>query len=97
MLELKKPDVLAKIDVIDLADVDYDPLYAQSRWFDRELTRAQRNLVLSFPNPTYATIAIKYGEDEANRILDAFSGARDTVIRLAEFFHQQLNEPQQVA
>jgi hypothetical protein len=38
---------------VDLFDVDYDPLYGQSGWFDRALTTAQRDAVLGFANPSY--------------------------------------------
>src|ERR1039458_2671113 len=42
--ELQKGDILD----VDLFEVDYDPLYGQSGWFDRALTTAQRDAVLGW-------------------------------------------------
>lgn len=87
--ELKKPELRATLNV-DLFDVDYDPLYGQSRWFDRALTRAQRNLLISFPNPTYEKMQVKYGEQAGNQILNDL-GARVAFAKLADLFYQELN------
>src|SRR5580698_5470238 len=57
--ELRKGSALN----VDLFDVDYDPLYGQSGWFDRALTTAQRDAVLGFANPSYKKIMIKYSAD----------------------------------
>ena len=50
--ELRKGGVLD----VDLFEVDYDPLYGQSGWFDRALTTAQRDAVLGFSNPSHMKI-----------------------------------------
>lgn len=88
--ELKKPETKSVLDV-DLLDVDYDPLYGQSRWFDRAIARAQRNLIVSFPNPTYNNVFIRYEPDEGDRILDAL-GPRSTFKRLADLFFNELTD-----
>jgi|SRR5271166_381739 len=74
---------------VDLFEVDYDPLYGQSGWFDRALTTAQRDAVLGFANPSYKKIMIKYSKDEGAAILDS-TGARDEFKRLAEVFTKSL-------
>jgi hypothetical protein len=84
--ELPKSRVLD----VDLFDVDYDPLYGQSGWFDRALTTAQRDAILSFANPSYKKITIKYTQDEGKAILDSM-GARDEFQRLAEVFTGSLD------
>jgi hypothetical protein len=78
---------------VDLFDVDYDPLYGQSGWFDRALTTAQRDAILGFANPSYKKITIKYTEDEGNQILDAITadGAKDEFRRLASVFTMSLS------
>lgn len=75
---------------VDLFEVDYDPLYGQSGWFDRALTTAQRNAVLGFANPSYKKITIKYSEAEGEAILESM-GARDEFGRLAEVFTKSLS------
>ena len=70
---------------VDLFDVDYDPLYGQSGWFDRALTTAQRDAILGFANPSYRKITIKYSEDEGEAILSSI-GARNEFKRLADVF-----------
>ncbi len=77
---------------VDLFDVDYDPLYGQSGWFDRALTTAQRDSILSFANPRYNKIFIRYGEEESRTILDAI-GARPEFDRLATVFISSLEKP----
>ena len=64
-------------------EIDYDPLYGVSPWFDRALTRAQRDLLVNFPNPTYERIEICYDADEAKDVLDA-SGSPKEFVALAE-------------
>lgn len=54
---------------LETAEVDFDPLYGVSPWFDRALTRAQRDLLVNFPNPTYERIEICFEKDEANEVL----------------------------
>jgi len=75
---------------VDLFEVDYDPLYGQSGWFDRALTTAQRDAVLGFANPSYKKITIKYTKDEGNAILNEL-GARAEFQRLAEVFTKSLD------
>src|SRR5580658_9259190 len=79
--ELQKSNILD----VDLFDVDYDPLYGQSGWFDRALTTAQRDAVLGFANPSYKKIIIKYSPDEGDAIIGLL-GARNEFQRLAEVF-----------
>lgn len=76
---------------VDLFEVDYDPLYGQSGWFDRALTTAQRDAVLGFANPSYKKIIIKYSEDEGTAILDSTGGAKDEFRRLADVFTDSLS------
>ena len=80
--ELLKKD--AVLDV-DLFEVDYDPLYGQSGWFDRALTTAQRDAVLGFANPSYNKITIKYTKGESEDILNS-TDARSEFQRLAGVF-----------
>jgi hypothetical protein len=70
---------------LDLLDLDYDVLYGLSPWFDRALTRAQRDLMVSFPNPTYETVEIRLTPREAERLLDEI-GHKDDFQKLAELF-----------
>jgi hypothetical protein len=84
--ELRRGTVLD----VDLFEVDYDPLYGQSGWFDRALTTAQRDAVLGFANPSYKKITIKYSQDEGEAILDSL-GAKDEFQRLAEVFTKSLS------
>jgi hypothetical protein len=84
--ELRKGSVLK----VDLFDVDYDPLYGQSGWFDRALTTAQRDAVLGFANPSYKKITIKYSEDESDAILELI-GQKNEFERLAEVFTSSLS------
>jgi hypothetical protein len=83
--ELQKGNILK----VDLFEVDYDPLYGQSGWFDRALTTAQRDAVLGFANPSYKKITIKYSPDEREAILDSL-GARGEFRRLAGVFTSSL-------
>ena len=72
------------VDLRDLA-IDFDPLYGVSPWFERALTRAQRDLLVSFPNPTYQAVEIKLNSDQANQVLD-LTGNRERFMALAEAF-----------
>ncbi len=83
--ELQKGDILD----VDLFEVDYDPLYGQSGWFDRALTTAQSDAVLGFANPSYKKITIKYTPAEGEAILESI-GQRDEFRRLAEVFTKSL-------
>ena len=84
--ELQKGAVLD----VDLFEVDYDPLYGQSGWFDRALTTAQRDAVLGYANPSYKKITIKYSSDEGEAILNSI-GERTEFRRLAEVFTNSLS------
>jgi hypothetical protein len=75
---------------VNLDDVDFDPLYGQSRWLDRALTRAQRGRVVSFPNPTYELMQVQFGREEAAAILEDLR-AREPFIELARLFASQLS------
>jgi hypothetical protein len=72
----------ASIDLKTL-EIDYDPLYGVSPWFDRALTRAQRDLLINFPNPTYERIEICYDPEEAKEVLEA-TGSPKEFVALAE-------------
>jgi hypothetical protein len=65
--------------------IDYDPLYGVSPWFERALTRAQRDLLISFPNPTYSVVEIKLKKDQAERLLER-TGQREEFTQLAQAF-----------
>lgn len=90
--ELPKSSILD----VDLFDVDYDPLYGQSGWFDRALTTAQRHAVVGFSNPSYNTITIKYTEEEGKAILKELAGepVEHEFKRLARIFTQSLDTAQ---
>jgi len=83
--ELQKDEIFD----VDLFEVDYDPLYGQSGWFDRALTTAQRDAIIGFANPSYRKITIKYSEAEGKAILDSI-GANAEFQRLAEVFTRSL-------
>jgi hypothetical protein len=84
--ELPKCDALD----VDLFEVDYDPLYGQSGWFDRALTTAQRDAVLGFANPSYKKITIIYSQGEGEAILNSM-GAKNEFQRLADVFTGSLD------
>lgn len=65
LAEVAKNDSLE----VDLSDVDYDPLYGLSGWLDEFLARAQRDLLISSPNPSYERIQIKLSKEEAGEML----------------------------
>ena len=74
---------------LNALDVDFDPLYGLSPWFDKELTRAQRDLLVSFPNPTYAAVEIKFEPQEAQELLNEL-GFGEQFVRLAQLFVENL-------
>jgi hypothetical protein len=78
---------------VDLIDFDYDPLYGLSGWLDRALTNAQRDLLISFPNPSYERLEIRYEPDEGRQILAAL-GNQDEFLALADGFAADLRTPQ---
>jgi hypothetical protein len=87
--EIRKPEMQAKLGIEDLIEIDYDPLYGQSRWFDRALTRAQRDHIISVPNPSYDKINIKYAPETGRAVLDRLA-PRDAIADLADLFARQL-------
>jgi len=87
--EIQKPEVQQRLNIKDLIDIDYDPLYGQSRWFDRALTRAQRDHIVSFPNPSYDKINIKYEPQAGKAVLDLLE-SHQTIESLAEIFARRL-------
>jgi hypothetical protein len=86
--KLQDPEVKKKVDV-NLVNVDYDSLYGLSGWFDRALTRAQRDLLISFPNPSYDLIKIGIKKDEGEKILSRL-GNKDLFLKLADLFHREV-------
>lgn len=54
---------------VDFSEVDYDPLYGLSGWLDQFLARAQRDLMISSPNPSYGRIQIKVTPAQGERLL----------------------------
>jgi hypothetical protein len=72
--------------------IDFDPLYGVSPWFERALTRAQRDLLISFPNPSYVAVEIKLDTDQAERLLK-ITGHRDEFVALARAFMARMAEP----
>ena len=87
--EIQKPEIRDQLQIEDSIEIDYDPLYGQSRWFDRALTRAQRDHIISFPNPMYDKIKIKY-DPEAGRVVLEKLGSREAIEKLADVFDGQL-------
>jgi len=57
---------------VDLSEVDYDPLYGLSGWLDAFLARAQRDLLISSPNPSYERIDIKVTPKEGEERLSRY-------------------------
>ncbi|SRR5258708_7457550 len=87
--EVRKPEVQAQLALEDLIEIDFDPLYGQSGWFDKALTRAQRDQIISFPNPAYDRITIRYDDDARNAILSKL-GSTPTLRHLANIFVDHL-------
>jgi hypothetical protein len=86
LAEVKESKVLD----VDSSDVDYDPLYGQSGWLDQFLARAQRDLMISYPNPSYGRIEIKVTISEGREMLSEFpQGA--IFNDLSESFFQKLS------
>ena len=83
--ELQKAGCAGALDV-DLFEVDYDPLYGQSGWFDRAVVNARRDGRLGFANKN---ITIKYTPAEGEAILNSI-GAKNEFERLADVFTSAL-------
>jgi hypothetical protein len=87
--EIRKPEVQDQLRIEDLFEIDFDPLYGQSGWFDKALTRAQRDQIVSFPNPSYAKIKITYDKSAGEAMLSKI-GSSSTIQRLADIFIHEL-------
>ena len=83
--EAQKPESLA----VDTRDVDYDPLYQTSGWLDKFLARAQRDLLISAPNPSYGRIAINLSPADGEAILKEHGG-QPAFEKLAKMFLEEL-------
>lgn len=92
--EIQKPETQKELDIEDSVDIDYDPLYGQSAWFDRALTRAQRDHIISFPNPSYDAINIKYDRATGLALLEEL-GPLQSMKRLADVFLSSLKTQHQ--
>lgn len=75
---------------VDLSDVDYDPLYGLSGWLDEFLARAQRDLLISSPNPSYERIQIKLSPEEADEMLTQNRNAQ-VIRKLSKLFINALD------
>jgi len=74
---------------VDLSDVDYDPLYGLSGWLDEFLARAQRDLLITSPNPSYERIQIKVTKQEAADRLSRYRNA-EVLRSLSNLFMDEL-------
>jgi len=74
---------------VDLREVDYDPLYGLSGWLDKFLARAQRDLMISFPNPSYERIEIQLTPAEGERLLRGY-GHQEAFRELSSLFNSAL-------
>lgn len=86
--KLDEPEFKNVIDV-DLSKIDFDPLYGLSRWFDRALTRAKRDFLVRFPNPSYNLIDISIGKSESEKMLSGL-GSKEAFLKLATLFHHEI-------
>jgi hypothetical protein len=84
LAEAQKPEILG----VDAHDVDYDPLYQLSGWLDKFLARAQRDLLISSPNPSYGRIVINLDSQDGESILKEY-GKEATFKKLAAMFLQE--------
>jgi hypothetical protein len=78
------------ITIVDLSEVDYDPLYGLSGWLDEFLARAQRDLLISSPNPSYERIEIKVTKEEAEDHLSRYNNAQEFK-NLSELFLKEIH------
>ena len=82
----------SKVLDVDFSDVDYDPLYGQSGWLDQFLARAQRDLMISYPNPSYGRIEIKVTASEGQDILDQYPNGEGVIFKdLSQRFIEKLS------
>lgn len=75
---------------VDFSEVDYDALYGQSGWLDQFLARAQRDLMISYPNPSYGRIEIKVTRKEGKEILDEYPQSA-AIQRFSDSFYKKLS------
>lgn len=75
---------------VDLTEIDYDPLYGLSGWLDEFLARAQRDLMISAPNPSYGRIEIRVTPVEAEQLLAQYPN-RAALEVLSKHFYEQLS------
>jgi hypothetical protein len=77
---------------VDFSDVDYDPLYGQSGWLDQFLARAQLDLMISYPNPSYGRIEIKVTPREGEEMLGEYPNGQGAIFKkLSEGFFEKLS------
>lgn len=69
-LRVASQAVKDKAVAVDLSQFDWDPLYGLSGWLDKFLARAQRDLMISTPNPSYARIRIMFTPEEGRDVLN---------------------------
>ena len=74
---------------VDLSDVDYDPLYGFSGWLDDFMARAQRDLLISFPYPSYGRIEIRITPEEGKNLLSKY-GPQGTFEQSANLLIKEL-------
>jgi hypothetical protein len=89
--EVRKPEIQKQLAVEDLIEIDFDPLYGQRGWFDKALTRAQRDQIISFPNPSYDRISIRYDDNARSAILNKL-GSAAALKHLADIFVDHLEQ-----
>lgn len=87
LVEVNKTNLLR----VDFSDVDYDPLYGLSGWLDEFLARAQRDLLISSPNPSYERIEIKVTPEEGKAFLSRHPNEL-AFTNLTNMFIQELGE-----
>lgn len=81
---------------VDFREVDFDPLYGLSGWLDLALTRAQRDSIVNFPNPSYGRLEIRYNKAEGQRQLAA-SGMKKPLVKLSGVFFKALGNAARTA
>jgi hypothetical protein len=87
LLEVNKTNLM----LVDFSDVDFDPLYGLSGWLDEFLARAQRDLLISSPNPSYERIEIKVTPEEGKAFLSRYPN-ESAFTNLSNMFIRELGE-----
>lgn len=75
---------------VDLSEIDYDPLYGVSGWLDEFLARAQRDLIISRPNPSYSRIEITLTPEDVEEFLERLPN-RSAITTLSDMFWERIN------